>query len=384
MNKTETKVPGAGLQVPEAHAPGAGFTKTAAAVLAALLAVLLSLFLLTRLLVPKYTGRVTEGSFTEEYYKDPGPHDVLFLGDCEVYENISPVTLWNEYGITSYIRGNAQQLIPQSYYLLEESFRYETPKAVVLSVAAMQEIGQVNEAYNRMTLDGMRWSKEKLEAVLNTKMEDEHLVEYIFPLLRFHSRWSSLEEDDLRYLFRKPLTTHSGYYLRADVRPAGEFPESRRPRNPRFEEKGMDYLERIRKSCETHGVTLVLFKAPSLYPAWHGEWNQQIEEYAASHGLLYINALADIEKTGIDFSTDSYDGGLHMNVYGAEKMARYLGPILKEAAKLPDRREDSGPQESADAGIIKQWEMKTLRYEEAKAAQEKEFAEKGYLTQFTE
>ena len=73
-----------------------------------------------------------------------------------------------------------------------------------------------------------------------------------------------------------------------------------------------------------------------------------------------------------------------MNVYGAEKMARYLGPILKEAAKLPDRREDSGPQESADAGIIKQWEMKTLRYEEAKAAQEKEFAEKGYLTQFTE
>ena len=63
---------------------------------------------LQRLLVPKYMGLVTEGAFIGEYYQDPSEHDVIFLGDCEVYENISPIVLWREYGVTSYIRGSAQ------------------------------------------------------------------------------------------------------------------------------------------------------------------------------------------------------------------------------------------------------------------------------------
>ncbi len=345
------------------------------AVLAAIVLAVLTLSALTRLLMPKYTGRVVEGRFIEEYYRDPGDHDVLFLGDCEVYENVSPVKLWQEYGITSWIRGSAQQTIPQSWYLLKDTLRYEKPRAVVLSVSAMQQIDQVSETYNRMTLDGMRWSREKLGAILDTEMEGEHLTEYVFPLLRFHSRWSDLKKDDFRYFFGTPPVTHNGYYLRADVRPAGEFPEERRPRNPRFEEKGYDYLDRIRKSCEEAGVKLILFKAPSLYPAWHREWNQQIEEYAAANGLLYLNALEDIGNTGIDFSHDTYDGGLHMNVYGAEKMAVYLGPLLKEAASLPDHRGESG--------LSERWEEKIRVYESEKAAQEAEFAEKGYLAQYS-
>ena len=83
-------------------------------------------------------------------------NDVIFIGDCEVYENISPVTLWQEYGITSYIRGSAQQLIWQSYYLLEETLRYETPKVVVFNVLSMKYNEPQNEAYNRMTVDGMK------------------------------------------------------------------------------------------------------------------------------------------------------------------------------------------------------------------------------------
>ena len=75
----------------------------------------LILYFLQRLFVPKYMGRVVEGNFTEEYYQEISPHDVLILGDCEAYENISPITLWKNYGITSYIRGNASQLLSQSY-----------------------------------------------------------------------------------------------------------------------------------------------------------------------------------------------------------------------------------------------------------------------------
>ena len=110
----------------------------------------LALYFAQALLMPKYMSNVKEGALIAEYYKAPKNNDVIFIGDCEVYENISPVTLWQEYGITSYIRGSAQQLIWQSYYLLEETLRYETPKAVVFNVLSMKYNEPQNEAYNRM------------------------------------------------------------------------------------------------------------------------------------------------------------------------------------------------------------------------------------------
>ena len=80
------------------------------------------LFILAgKLLEPKYMSGVLEGAMISEYYDDPTDHNVVFIGDCELYENISPVYLWENFGINSYVRGSAQQLIWQSYYLVQSS-----------------------------------------------------------------------------------------------------------------------------------------------------------------------------------------------------------------------------------------------------------------------
>ena len=129
------------------------------------LVVLGSLWLLQRLLMPKYMGDIVEGALISEYYKETTDHDVIFVGDCEVYENFSPITMWEDYGITSYIRGSAQQLIWQSYYLLEDTLRYEKPKAVIFNVLSMKYNEPQKEAYNRMTLEGMRWSVSKVKDI---------------------------------------------------------------------------------------------------------------------------------------------------------------------------------------------------------------------------
>ena len=80
------------------------------------------LYFLQKLLVPKYVDGIVEGALVAEYYQEENKDfDVIFIGDCEVYENFSPVALWEEYGINSYIRGSAEQYIFQSYYLLEDT-----------------------------------------------------------------------------------------------------------------------------------------------------------------------------------------------------------------------------------------------------------------------
>ena len=329
---------------------------------------------LQRLLVPKYMGQVIEGAFIGEYYKETTSHDLLILGDCEVYENISPVTLWEEYGITSYIRGSANQLPAQSYYLLEDTLRYETPKAVLFHVAAMKMEGQDREAYNRMTMEGMKWSSSKWNAICETKMDGEYMLEYMFPLLRYHSRWQELEADDFTYYWKRDLVSHNGYYMRCDVKPAEGFPAARRQANYRFPDSSWEYLNRMERLCREKGITLILMKSPSQYPAWPEEYEVQIKEYAKDHGLLYINCLEDQEKIGLDFSQDTYNGGLHLNLYGAEKLALYVGERFQKEIGLPDHR--------GDEGLQKVWKQKCEFYYEQQEKQEEELRTCGFLKQF--
>ena len=243
---------------------------------ATVLVAVLILFLLQRLLTPKYVSDVVEGALIAEYYQEEKDHDVIFIGDCEVYENFSPAVLWEDYGINSYIRGSPQQLIWQSYYLLEDTLRYEKPEAVVFNVLSMKYDQPQSEAYNRMTLEGMRWSPSKVKAILASMTEGEEFLDYVFPLLRYHSRWSEVTQEDISYLFRTEPVSFNGYYMRVDVKGAENVPEGKPLADYRFGDNAWDYLEKMTRLCEEQGIQLILIKAPSLYPYWYDEWEEQI------------------------------------------------------------------------------------------------------------
>lgn len=298
------------------------------------------LWLLQCLVTPKYMSGIPEGALTAEYYAEAGGNDVIFVGDCEVYENFSPVTLWEEYGISSYIRGSAQQLIWQSYYLLEDVYRYETPRIVVFNVLSMKYGEPQSEAYNRLTVDGMRMSSSKLGCIRASMTEDEDAVTYLFPLLRYHSRWNELTADDVKYMFGRDKVGHSGYLMQKGVRAAGDVPVGVPLEDYSFSQTSWEYLDRMRELCESNGSELILIKAPSLYPYWYSEWDEQIVTYAKNHSLKYYNLLELCGDIGIDWQTDTYDMGLHLNVWGAEKLSLYFGGLLRDAG-APDRREDA-------------------------------------------
>ncbi len=324
------------------------------------------LWLLQRLLMPKYMHGIVEGAMTAEFYQETMNHDVVFVGDCELYENISTVTLWRDYGINSYIRGSAQQLIWQSYYLMEDTLRYEKPQVFVFNVLSLKYDTPQKETYNRMTLDGMRWSRSKADAIRASMLPEENFADYVFPILRYHSRWQELEQDDVDYLFRRDKVTHSGYYMRVDVRPAENIPDPRPLGDYAFGENAWSYLEKMRILCEENGIQLILVKAPSLMPYWYEEWEEQVEEYADAHNLPYYNFLENPEDYGLDYATDTYDAGLHLNLAGAEKLAGWFGRILSEEYGVPDRR--------GDAQISAIWAEKAAAYDAEREQQEARLA----------
>ncbi len=309
---------------------------------------------LQRLLMPKYMDDVLEGGMIEEYYGENKDHDVVFIGDCELYENISPAVLWEEYGINSYIRGSAEQLIWQSYYLMEETFKYEKPDVVVFNILSLKYNEPQKESYNRMTLDGMKWSMSKVKSILASMTEDESFIEYVFPILRYHSRWNQLIPEDFKYFWKKDDVTFNGYYMRVDTLPAENVPQGRPLADYQFGDNAYKYLDMMTELARENDVELVLVKAPSLYPYWYDQWEQQMEDYAARHDLKYYNFLEVMEEIGLDFHTDTYDGGLHLNLSGAEKLSRYFGELLARDCGLESRR--------GEEDLEREWEKKLADY----------------------
>ena len=325
--------------------------------------------------MPKYMGKIVEGAMVAEYYGERMEHEVVFVGDCELYENFDPVYLWENFGINSYIRGSAQQLIWQSYYLMEETFKYETPKVMVFNVLGMQYntpsstgASSQREAYNRMTLDGMRWSSSKwnsIEASMTQEERDKDGVwSYIFPILRYHDRWKELSSEDFKYMFYRDKVTDNGYLMQVKVNPVGDDYPVIPLVDYRFGDNAYYYLDKIVELCEKHGTQLVLVKAPTLSPVWYDQWDEQMRQYAQDHDLMYINFLEHIDEIGIDWNTDTYDQGLHLNVYGAEKLSRYFGKILSEELMVPDHRQEGD--------IALKWAAKCETYHSRKETLEKE------------
>ncbi len=287
----------------------------------------------TLVLSPKNNDPVERGLIGEYYDEaDAGnEHQVVFVGDCEVYESFVPPMLFEEYGITSYIRGSAQQLIWQSYYLLEEVFEYESPEVVVFNVLSMKYGEPQREEYNRMTLDSMRNSIIKHNAIKASMTEDENILSYYFPLLRYHQRWKELSWDDFKYMFGTENVSHNGYLMQTAVKPKTDTLEGRPLTDYTLPEISFEYLDKMRELCEKNGAELILIKAPTNVRNywWYDEWDEQIVEYADENHLSYYNFIGN-EEIGIDWSQDTYDQGMHLNVFGAEKMTSYFGKILSK------------------------------------------------------
>ena len=153
-----------------------------------------------------------------------------------------------------------------------------------------------------------------------------------------------------------------------DVRPAENVPTGKPLADYRFGPRAWEYLDKMRTLCGEKGIQLILIKAPSLYPYWYPQWEEQVEDYAAEHDLLYLNFLELADEIGIDYSTDTYDMGLHMNLSGAEKLSAYLGRVLSEEVGLPDRR--------GEAHLSAVWDEKLAAYQAEIQAQYEKYGMK--------
>lgn len=307
---------------------------------------LIMLQIATKILIPKWTT-VKDNRMTyiiKGFYEEPkNSLDVIFMGNSDVYRGISPITLWDKYGITSYNFVSSGQRMWTAYYMLEECLKYQSPKLIVLNMDSAFNESQSSESNYRKTFDNMRLSNNKIKAIKDPtfKNSKEEILGYILPIIRYHSRWSELTDTDFVEAFKNYKFSYKGMDLTTDIVPYNnnfEYME-RDNSNEEIGEKCSKYLEKIIKLCKEKNIELLLIEIPSA-ESWSTDLSIKTADFAEKNNLEFIDMNLTASEFDFDWKTDTSDGGDHLNVYGAEKVSTYLGKIIQDRYNIINHKND--------------------------------------------
>lgn len=269
--------------------------------------------------------------------------EVIFTGNSDVYRGVSPMILYNKYGVTSYNFVSAGQRSWIAYYMLEEALRVQNPKLVLFNVDELYSDNQPSVGNYSKVYDNMKFSKVKIDTVFDETYEKSRTgrVSHFLPILSYHSRYTELTDIDFKYAFYDTNNPTKGMDLIAHRVPYTGNKDYMKETEEIFEmpEVNKKYLDKMVELCKEKGVTLVLFEVPSP-DSWNYAKHNALQEYANKNNLDFIDLNLYNNEIGMNWDEDTSDGGDHLNVFGAEKVTEYLSDYLHENYELTDQREN--------------------------------------------
>ncbi|MDO4633596.1 MAG: hypothetical protein Q4B01_07040 [Eubacteriales bacterium] len=297
---------------------------------------LLLFFSLGKLFNPKwnYYGNQAQTRVQSFYQQPKDSIDVLYTGASFAYCGISPLSIYEKYGITGYVFANPSQKSYMSYYYLQEALKTQSPSVVVYEVGTAADDSFATEGYHRKNLDYTKWSREKWDTIqlILKNCADESIKDYLFPLLRYHSRWEDLSSADFN------ISTDKDYYLMgtalkltrsaASKKAINKYHDWSSDKEASVAEMNQEYILKMKELCEKNGSSFLLLKVPSL--DWSPAISDAVSKFAEENQIPFLDLNLHQEELAIDWTTDSHDAGSHVNLLGAKKVSDYLGAYLSE------------------------------------------------------
>ena len=265
-----------------------------------------------------------------------GQIDVLNVGDSLAGIAITPVEMYRDYGITSYVMNRDLQMTIESYYAIKLALRTQDIKVVLYEV---HNLVKRQEFWDRYNIGISEYSK------------------YRSQFIKYHYLWKKLiEGKGIRKYFKGYVVNEAVVpcdvpvpYLNPNAKDVFTLPKSQ-----------MYVFDKICDLCRENGIRLVLYSVPSPR-CYNMTLHRCYTKMAEEHGLVYLDGNADVEKIGIDMAHDYCDkGGDHLNLFGTRKMTRYLADYLSKECGLTDHRGDPAYRSWSDLEAAYEQEVRDM------------------------
>lgn len=315
---------------------------------------------LTKIFTAKFIDNNCQSYTAAQLYEQPeNSIEVVFSGSSQMVFGISSMKLYDDYGISAYGTGSPNQAILCSLAWLREINKTQDIKVAVLDASQLFE--RVGESDYRQTLDTMKLSSNKIDIVQQHIAETERLLaeegdqagveesdsllSYIFPIIKYHTRWEELTKSDFTFS-TEDSPMFMGTRMADYVTSFSDYENWMADESEMSEEDltmaqyQKDGLLKYKEYCDENGIEMLLIKTPKS--DWTETKDRKTQELADELGIPYINysSKKQCEELGIDFHSDFKDSE-HQNVRGMDKMADAVGAYLHEHYDLTDFRESN-------------------------------------------
>jgi hypothetical protein len=271
------------------------------------------------------------------YYSEPNETvEAIVVGSSHVNATYIPAVLWREYGVSAHNVFSWSQPMWISYYYILEALQTQTPQVIVLELYGMMygnsyimpEENDRTNYLNSFSIDpGLNFLR-MIQTVRTCGIDLRDPADFL-NLVRYHSRWQYINEDDFT---NNPHNQHSymkGYgYLTQHWGGAPPAYKSIAGTKEPYE-TALRYLEDIVALARKKNIELVFTLSPYIYNETEIEIFNYLEQYAAQNDIPFLNyCTALAEASGFDYLTDLADAG-HTSYSGALKITRHFGAFLR-------------------------------------------------------
>lgn len=225
--------------------------------------------------------------------------------------------LYGDYGFTSYVLATSAQRLCDTYSILKNMYKTQTPEYIFIETNCFFRFGG---------------------SVVDTKDRFMNFVLNRIPAMKYHTRLKSFllngKTNDNEYM--------KGFILRKNVKPytGGEWMKYTNEAASVYE-CNVEYINKIVTLAKEHNTKIIFVSTPSPVCQTYKRHNAVVN-LAKDHGIDYYDFNLVSDKIGIDWSKDTRDGGNHLNFSGAIKVTDYLGKIMKSELNLKDHRNENG------------------------------------------
>lgn len=290
--------------------------------------------------------------------KPADSYDVLYFGTSELKTAVFPTAIYEETGVTGYNLATTNKAAMTTYYQLEYALRYQNPKVVCCDFSSLYEdcLPSERETVYRKVVDTMPDRDLKWEMIKSIKIMDssQSALSYVFPMLRYHSIWNELTEENFKkdYVYDETLDNYAnGCTLLRDTydgEPYDLVPqiwEEEKSDEP-LSRISVEWYDRFIALCHERGIAVAALLPPALGFAGDkvARWDTT-REYLESRGVDIIdyNTYEAAQRLGL-MMPDDYMDHTHMSYHGALKVSEDLAHILSDRYGLPDHRNEESAE----------------------------------------
>lgn len=258
--------------------------------------------------------------------------DAVYIGGSNTYAFWAAPLAWERYGIAVYPFACNSQPLLAAQYMIKEARKTQPNALYIISINGINT--EISDATLHYMTDYLPLSQNKMQLVqeltrYGTDTSFKKQLEFLFPIIRYHSRWNELTEEDFHYTIDglKGGSNYSAYLTKSsDISSSFQTTNQRINLPPLL----FNSLDSLLNYCDTENLNVLFVTAPqALTNESELEWFNEINAIVLSRGYPVLNLTNLVDEMCLNLETDYYNNK-HTNIHGAIKITDYLSQYLVE------------------------------------------------------